>query len=97
MKLINDNSNLKVTYENARIELEDKLKNTKLSLEQAEVGYKNAQILRDATIKQLLAGKRSAEIALEQARRDYAKLRINAPLDGTITRVIANLGQTVGA
>lgn len=97
MILINSNSNLKVTYENARIDLEDRLKNAKLSLEQAEVGYKNAQVLRDATIKQLLAGKRSAEIALEQAKRDYSKLRINAPVDGTITRVIANLGQTVGA
>jgi multidrug efflux pump subunit AcrA (membrane-fusion protein) len=95
LAILNSNSNLKITYENARLDLDDRFKTTKLSLEQAEIGYKNAKILRDATIRQLLAGKRSAEIALEQAKRDYSKLRVTAPVDWTITRIIASLWQTV--
>ena len=95
LALINWSANLKVTYENARIDLSDKLKNAKLTLEQAEVWYKNAKILRDATLKQLTAAKKSAEITLEQAKRDYSKLRIAAPLEWTITRIIASVWQTV--
>ncbi len=93
--LLSGNSDLNITFQNARIDLEDRVKNAKLTLEQAEVGYKNAQILREATIKQLFASKRSAEIALEQAQRDYAKLHVVAPVDGTITRVLTSVGQTV--
>ena len=91
MTLINGNANLKITYENARIDLDDRLKSAKLSLEQADIGYTNAKILRDATIKQLFASRRSADIALEQAKRDYSKLRVTAPVDGTITKVITNV------
>lgn len=44
---------------------------------------------------QLDANKENAKIALAQAERDYAKLRVIAPVDGVISRVIANVGQSV--
>lgn len=92
VKATND---LKISYENARIDMKDKVENARLSLEQAKKSYETAQSLRDATLIQLDANKENANIALAQAERDYAKLRITAPVDGTISRVIANVWQSV--
>jgi multidrug resistance efflux pump len=50
-------------------------------LEQADTSYKTAIELRDATLSQLDASKKNAEIALDQARRDYSKLTISAPIE----------------
>ena len=61
-----------------------KTENAKLTVEQADSAYKNAKSILDATLVQLEASKKSAQIALEQAKRDYAKLRIIAPVDGNI-------------
>lgn len=88
-------SDLRITYENTRLTLADAIKNAKLTLEQTDSGYKNAQALKEATLTQLIATKKNAEISLEQARRDYAKLRIIAPVDGVIGKVIGSVGQSV--
>lgn len=71
--------------------------NARLSLDQAQLAYDNAIKSRDATLTQLDATKKNAQIALDQARRDYSKLSIAAPVEGTVTKVIANVGQTVNA
>lgn len=71
--------------------MKDKVENARLSLEQAKKSYETAQSLRDATLIQLDANKENAKIALAQAERDYAKLRVTAPVDGIISRVIANV------
>lgn len=52
---------------------------------------------REATLTQLDATKKNSQIALDQARRDYSKLSISAPVEGTVTKIIANVGQTVNA
>lgn len=93
--LIGSSVETNLSFKNAQIDLQDKMKTMKLSLEQTEVSYKNARILHDATLRQLLASKRSTEISLEQAKRDYAKLRITAPVDATITRILTSVWQTV--
>lgn len=89
------NTDLRLTYETTKLTLTDAIKNAKLSLEQSETAYKNAIALKDATLVQLLATKKNADIALEQARRDYSKLRIIAPVDGVISKVIWSVGQSV--
>ena len=89
--MINSSSDIKISYENARIDLKDKIENTRLSLEQAEKSYQTAKALQTATIIQLEANKENANIALAQAERDYSKLRITAPVDGVISKVIANV------
>ncbi len=93
--LISKSNDLKVSYENSRIDIKDKIENTRLSLEQAKKSYETAQALKWATLVQLDANKENASIALAQAERDYAKLRVVAPVDGIISRVIANVGQSV--
>jgi membrane fusion protein, macrolide-specific efflux system len=89
------NAEAKLTFDTTKINLKDQIDNAKLSLEQTQESYKNTLALQEATIAQLDATKRNAEIALDQARRDYSKLSISAPIDGNITKVIANVGQTV--
>lgn len=92
---VNATTDLKISYENARIDMKDKVENARLSLEQAKKSYETTQSLRDATLIQLDANKENAKIALAQAERDYAKLRVTAPVDGIISRVIANVWQSV--
>lgn len=88
-------ADLKVSYENARIDIKDKIENAKLSLEQSKKSYDTALALKSATLIQLEANRENANIALAQAERDYSKLRITAPVDGIISRVIASVGQSV--
>ena len=95
LSIIDGSVDLRVTYETARIELMDRITNTKLSLEQAKLAYDNARSLRSATLNQLDASRKSSQIMLDQARRDYGKLSVSAPVDGTVTRVIANIGQSI--
>lgn len=95
LAIIEGNSDLKLTFETTKIDLDDRVKTTKLSVEQAETGYKNAKILRDATLKQLAASYRSSELSLEQAKRDYSKLRPSSPVDGVVTKVFASFGQSI--
>lgn len=92
---INATNDLKISYENARIDLKDRVENARLNLEQAKKAYDTAQALNSATLIQLDANKENANIALAQAERDYSKLRITAPVDGIISRVIANVWQSV--
>lgn len=92
---INKNSDLKISYENARIDIKDKIENARLTLEQAKKSYETAKALQWATLIQLEANRENANIALSQAERDYSKLRVIAPVDGIISRVIANVWQSV--
>lgn len=84
-----------MTYESARIDLVDRIANARLSLEQGKLSYENARRIRNATLDQLEESRKNTQIALDQARRDYGKLSISAPVDGTVTRVIANIGQSI--
>ncbi len=70
-----------MTYENARIALRESIENARLSLEQAESSYTNAMTVKSATLTQMSSLRANAEIALAQARREYAKLAITAPVE----------------
>ena len=93
--LVNSNNDIRITYENARIDLKDKIENARLNFEQAKKSYDTAQALKWATLTQLDANRENAKIALQQAERDASKLRVTAPIDGIISRVIASVGQSV--
>jgi multidrug efflux pump subunit AcrA (membrane-fusion protein) len=92
---IASSADIRVTYENAKIDLKDKIENARLNFEQAKKSYDTAQALKWATLIQLDANRENAKIALQQAERDASKLRVTAPVDGIISRVIANVGQGV--
>jgi multidrug efflux pump subunit AcrA (membrane-fusion protein) len=92
---VNSNNDIRITYENARIDLKDKIENARLNFEQAKKSYDTAQALQTATLVQLDANRENAKIALQQAERDASKLRVTAPVDGIISRVIASVGLSV--
>ena len=93
--VIDGSIDIRVTYESARIDLKDRVESAQIWLKQAQLTYDNAIRIRVATLAQLESGRRNTELTLDQARRDYAKLRISAPVEGNITKVIANVGQTI--
>lgn len=93
--LINSNSDLRISYENNRIDLKDRIENARLNLVQSKKSYDTAQALKWATLIQLNANRENANISLAQAERDTSKLRVTAPIDGIISKVIANVGQSV--
>ena len=97
LAIINGSNDLKVTYESTRIDFKDKVESAKLNMSQAKTAYDTAMNLRDATIAQLEASRKSTSLSLDQARRDYAKLSVSAPVEGVVTRVIASVWQSINA
>lgn len=93
--ILNENPELKITYENTRIDLEERTKNAELTLEQAKLAYDSAISLKESTLAQLAWSIASAEISLELARRNAENLVIRAPVAGTISKVLASVWQSV--
>jgi multidrug resistance efflux pump len=89
-------TDMRVTYETTRLDLRDRIDNANLSLEQAKNSYDSAVKIRDATLTQLRAVRENAIIGLAQARRDYAKLSISAPVEWIVTRLLVGVGQSIG-
>lgn len=94
---INSDPDLRITYENTRIDLSDKIKTAELALNQTKVAYDSAFAIRDATIGQLDTSRKSAEISLNLARRNADNLIVRAPVSGTITKLLTSVGQSVTA
>lgn len=90
-------SDLKITYENTRIDLVERTRSVELSLEQAKVAYDSAESLKRSTLEQLEWSRKSAELSLELARRNAGNLIIRAPVNGTISKVLTSVGQSVWA
>jgi multidrug resistance efflux pump len=86
---------MRVTYETNRITLRDSLENARLGVEQAESAYTNALTVKSATLTQMRVMRANAEISLAQAKRDYAKLAITAPVEGNITKLRTSVGETI--
>ena len=93
--LLASDIDLKTTYESTKIDIEERTRNSELSLEQAKLAYDNAKALKESTLIQLDGSKRGAEISLELARRNADNLVVRAPVGGTITKVLTSVGQSV--
>lgn len=81
---------MKLTYENTRIDLSDRIAAAGLSLKQAENARDTARKARDATLTQLSASRESGVLSLEQARRDFSKLSVVMPFDGSVRKVLVS-------
>ncbi len=83
----------KLTYDNTRVDLKDRLKTVELAMKQAWSARDNALKSKELTLNQLSATRNSSDLALEQAKREYSKLAVIAPFDGTVTKVSTSIGQ----
>jgi multidrug resistance efflux pump len=93
--LIQSSSDARLLYSTTIIDLKDRIASAKLWLRQAQNARDTATKSRDTTLAQLGASRVGWVISLEQAQREYAKLTITAPFDGSVTKVIATPGQRV--
>jgi multidrug resistance efflux pump len=91
LAVLSGSEDMRLTYENTRLDLKDKLKSVELALKQSTVARDNALKNRDLTLNQLSASRSSTELSLEQAERDYSKLVLKAPFDGSVTKIQASL------
>ncbi|MBP6981515.1 HlyD family efflux transporter periplasmic adaptor subunit [Candidatus Gracilibacteria bacterium] len=91
--LINSISDAKLLYEQNIIDLKDRMKSAELSLKQAENARDVAMMTKNATLAQLSANRNTALLSIDQAKRDYSKLSITSPFEGTVTKVMGTVGQ----
>ncbi len=69
----------------------------RIARESAQIAYDNARKNKTLTLSKLALSESDAGLSLSQAREEADKLVIRAPIDGSITRVIASVGQDVNA
>lgn len=91
--LINSSKEAKLLYDQNIIDLKDRIKAAELSLRQAENARDTAVKTKEATLIQLGASRNTALLSIDQAERDYSKLSVVAPFDGTVTKVTGSIGQ----
>jgi len=87
-----DNS---LTLEKTKTAGTQSVNNAKLTLETAKSNLENAIKTRTLTLEKLEISERDASLTVSQAEREYEKLIIRAPIDGSITRVPASVGADV--
>lgn len=93
--LIQNSPDARLLYSSTIIDIKDRIAWAKLSMRQAENARDTALKSRWTTLNQLSATRQSGILSLEQAEREYAKLTLSAPFDGTVSKVIATSGQRV--
>ena len=86
---------LKLAYQNADLGVREAIDNAKLSVSQAKDAWENAKKIKTTTERQLVASLNNAQIGLAQAERNAGKLTVTAPISGTITKISAEVGQSV--
>lgn len=95
--LVSGEFDAKVGFDRAKISIEAGIRNAELGLENARLNLENAQKNRETTLKKLLVNRSDAELQLKQAGVELSKLKIISPIDATIVKVIAQVGQEVSA
>ncbi len=91
--LIDHSPDAKLLYEQNIIDLKDRMKAAQLSLAQAASVRDTAIETKNATLAQLAASRNGTVLGIDQAKRDYSKLSVVSPFDGTVTKVIATVWQ----
>ena len=95
--LVSGEFDAKVGYERSKIAINAGNENALLSLKTAELNLENAIKNRDTTMRKLEVSRSDAELQLRQAGVELSKLQIVSPIDATIVKVIAQVGQEVSA
>ncbi len=88
-------SELQLAYANADLNTKQAIDNAKIALDQAKTALENAERSKTATENQQNFALQNANIAVAQAQRNASKLTVTAPINGTITKVVAQVGQNI--
>lgn len=87
----------KVGFERAKIGISAGIETAALAVRTAELNLENAKANRESTLKKLAVSRSDAALQLAQAGTEFGKLQIASPIDATVVRVIAQVGQEVSA
>lgn len=93
-ELINNSTEARLLYNTNIIDLKDRIKAAELAMKQAEAARETAIKSKAATLAQLAASRNGTAISVEQARREYEKLIVTSPINGTVTKIITSVGQS---
>ncbi len=74
---------------------EQSVKNSRLALETAKLNYSTAVKNQTLSLDKLKISERDAGLSVSQAEREYEKLIVRAPIDGSVTKVTASVGADV--
>lgn len=87
----------KIGFERAKIAINAGIETAALAVRTAELNLENAVKNRETTLRRLDVNRSDAELQLKQANTELSKLQILSPIDATVVKVIAQVGQEVGA
>jgi multidrug efflux pump subunit AcrA (membrane-fusion protein) len=90
--LANGEFDSKMSLDKLKISNAQAINTAKTTLESAELMYENAKKNKGVTLEKLRLAEKDALLAETQANEEFSKLTITAPIDGSVTRVIASLG-----
>lgn len=93
--LENGQFDTRLSLERAQISITNEIEQSRIAYENADSSYKNAVSNRDVSLRKLQVGRTDASLGVEQSEKEASKLTITAPIDGTVTRVIASVGQEI--
>ncbi len=82
-------------YNKTKINAQDSLQNIDAQIQIAQNTLDNAIQTRSVTLKSLQNSITEAQITYKAAVKDYSKLTITSPINGTISRVDIDIGQEV--
>lgn len=84
-----------LSLDRMKITIDRDITQAKIMKDSAESNYYNAISNKEITLKKLAVSLTDAELALDQAEKEFAKLSIVSPIDATVTRVNVSIGQEV--
>ncbi len=84
-----------ISLEKIKTANEQSITTSRLAVESAQANYDTALKNKELTLERLRLTESDASLGLSQAQEEFDKLSIRAPIDGSITRVSASMGQDV--
>lgn len=93
--LLQKDPELNLAYKNADTETKQAIDNAKITVDQAKTALENAKKSKAAAQKQMEFSLQNAQIGVSQAQRNAAKLVVKAPINGTVVKVMGEVGQTI--
>lgn len=93
--LVSGEVSAETSFERTIISIEDNLKNLEDQVKTAQNDLENAKKNRDISLKSLRNAIDDAKVGYSSAAKEYAKLTIRSPINGTISDVFIDKGQEV--
>lgn len=82
-------------YERTLISIEDNISNLESQIESAQESFENAKKNRDVTLRSLKNSIDEARVWYSSSAKEYGKLTLVSPIDGTIGAVLVDVGQEI--